>query len=188
MREIGHENAVRGQSIDFLGYTFTHERVLLRKSIKKRFIVSNKIKDAERRRRVLSSYWGWCKHGNCKNLWRKTTDMSFAEKGIKRSNQTKDGKRFFEVEEKRMMDIINVPIIIHDCIDGVKTRMGDGRFCILFEQDGKRYKVITNSFKIKDILGQAMKMENAGEKIFPTSCIIRRKALNEGKSDYYFDE
>ena len=140
---------------------------------------------------MLASYWGWCKHGNCRNLWRKLTnnDMSFAEKGIKRSGTTKDGKRFFDVEEKRMMDILNVPITVIDFIPDIKTKMGDGRYCILFELEDKRCKVITNSYKIKDVLDQAGEAEARNEKIFPVeNVVIRRRSLSDGKSDYYFDE
>ena len=36
--------------------------------------------------------------------------MSFADKGIEQSGRTKDGKKFFDVKETRLMDILNVPI------------------------------------------------------------------------------
>ena len=74
-----------GRRIDFLGYQFSRERVLLRKSIKKKFAKKTKIRNPERRRQVLASYWGWCKWGDCRHLWNVITknDMSFADKGIK---------------------------------------------------------------------------------------------------------
>lgn len=115
--------------------------------------------------------------------------MSFAEKGIKRSGTTKDGKRFFDAEERRMMDILNVPITVIDFVPNITTRNGDGRYCILFDLDGKRCKVITNSYKIKDVLDQSREAEKDGNKIFPVeNVVIRRRSLAEGKSDYYFDE
>ena len=40
--------------------------------------------------------------------------MSFADKGIKQSGRTKDGKKFFDVKETRLMDILNVPITVVD--------------------------------------------------------------------------
>lgn len=191
-RIIEKENVVRGRRVDFLGYCFTHEEVRLRKSIKQNFAIKTKrIKSQKRRHEVLASYWGWCKHGNCTHLWRKITnnDMSFADKGIKRSGVTKDGKKYFEVEEIRMMDIINVPIKVLDCIEGVKTKMGDGRMCILLETEGKKCKVITNSYKIKDVLSQAVELEKSGTNVFPVeNVIIRRRSLNDGKSDFYFEE
>lgn len=44
-----------------------------------------RIKSRKRNREIRASYWGWCKWGDCKNLWRTITnnDMSFADKGIK---------------------------------------------------------------------------------------------------------
>lgn len=186
------ENEARGRSISFLGYESTHDNVRLRKRMKQTFARKVKrIKSKRRRQEVLASYWGWCKHGNCKNLWRTITnnDMSFTQVGIKRSNITKDGKQFFEVEEKKMLEIINVPITVVDFIAGIHTKIGEDRYAILIEMSGIQYKVITNSYKIKDVLQQARKKEEEGTKVFPCQdVIIRRKQLRDNKSDYYFDE
>lgn len=186
------ENEARGRSISFLGYEFTHDNVRLRKRMKQTFARKvQKIKSKRRRQEVLASYWGWCKHGNCKNLWRTITnnDMSFTQVGIKRSNITKDGKQFFEVEEKKMLEIINVPITVVDFIAGIHTKIGEDRYALLIEMSGIQYKVITNSYKIKDVLQQARKKEEEGTKVFPCQdVIIRRKQLRDNKSDYYFDE
>lgn len=195
MRRIGmDENGkeASGRSIDFLGYRFSKEKIMLRKSIKQTFARKLKnVKNEKRRHEIKASYWGWCKYGNCRHLWNVITnnDMSFADKGIKRSGRTKDGKLFFEVEEKRMMDILNVPITVVDCIMGIHTKMGDDRCCILFEQDGKQYKVITNSFKIKDVLQSAKDAEEKGEKIFPVENVrVLHRTLRDGKRDFYFEE
>ena len=48
--------------------------------------------------------------------------MSFADKGIKQSGRTKDGKKFFDVKETRLMDILNVPITVVDFETNVKTK------------------------------------------------------------------
>lgn len=59
---------VSDRGIDFLGYRFYHEYVLLRKSIKKRFAKAvSKNKD----RSVIAAYWGWAKHCNSKHLIKK---------------------------------------------------------------------------------------------------------------------
>lgn len=50
--------------------------------------------------------------------------MSFADKGIKQSGRTKDGKKFFDVKETRLMDILNVPITVVDFETNVKTKQG----------------------------------------------------------------
>lgn len=72
--------------------------------------------------------------------------MSFADKGIKQSGRTKDGKKFFDVKETRLMDILNVPITVVDFETNVKTKQGEGRYCVLFEQNGQRSKFITNCY------------------------------------------
>lgn len=63
--------ATVGRTIDFLGYCFSRENIRLRKSIKTRFARKAKgLKDPERKRQVLASYYGWCKWGKCRNLWK----------------------------------------------------------------------------------------------------------------------
>lgn len=185
-------SVVRGRAIDFLGYQFFKEKTLMRKSIKKSFARRcAKIKNVERRKQVLAAYWGWCKWGDCKHLWKVLTnnDMSFAAKGIKQRERTKDGKKFFDVPSVRLMDILNVPITVLDFELGLQTKQGEDRCCVLIEHDGQRQKFITNCFNIKDILIQAREAEESGEKIFPVeNCVIKRRALGDGKSAYYFDE
>ena len=180
-----------GRSIDFLGYEFTHDNMRMRKSMKKNFAHKiDHIRSRKRRHEILAAYWGWCKYGRCKHLWKILTnnDMSFADKGIKMSGRTKDGKKFFDVQSVRLMEILNVPITILDYESGVSTKQGEDRYCVLFERDGERGKFITNCFNLKDVLDQARKMETNDVKMFPVdNVIIKRRSLGEGKSAYYFD-
>ena len=69
------------RGIDFLGYRFFHDYVLLRKSIAQRF--KDKVLHIRRGWRNLKpgqivnsimSYWGWMQHGDCLNLARKYID------------------------------------------------------------------------------------------------------------------
>lgn len=62
---------VRG--IDFIGYVFYHGHTLLRKDIKKKFIHKLSYKSKNKRLTSLAAYWGWCKYGNCHNLWYRFT-------------------------------------------------------------------------------------------------------------------
>lgn len=62
---------VRG--IDFIGYVFYHDHTLLRKDIKKKFIYKLGYKSKNKRLTSLAAYWGWCKYGNCHNLWYRFT-------------------------------------------------------------------------------------------------------------------
>jgi len=72
---------VDARGIDFLGYRFFHDYILLRKSIAKRF--KQKIRRINRDWQYLRmeqivngvfSYWGWIRHGNCLNLARRHID------------------------------------------------------------------------------------------------------------------
>ncbi len=69
--------APSSSGIDFIGYIFYHTHTLLRKSIKNRFkarvrrLIRRNVSDKEFKRKT-SSYYGWCKHCNSKNLLRKT--------------------------------------------------------------------------------------------------------------------
>ena len=99
------------------------------------------------------------------------------------------GKKFFDVKETRLMDILNVPITVVDFETNVKTKQGEGRYCVLFEQNGQRSKFITNCYNLKDVLDQAREAENNGQKIFPVeNVIVKRRSLGDGKSAYYFEE
>lgn len=59
---------VKARGIDFLGYKSYHTHILLRKSIKKRFI---KMTKTNYNHKSINSYNGWLSHGNCINLKQK---------------------------------------------------------------------------------------------------------------------
>jgi hypothetical protein len=191
-RETVNASEARGRTIDFLGYRFTVHRIRLRKSIKQTFArKSKRLTDKDRRREVLASYWGWCKWGDCKHLWNKLTDndMSFASLGFKKRDLVKDGQKFFDVPERKLMDILNMPFTVLDFQPNITTRQGPGRYCVLCEQDGQRFKFITNCFNIKDVLDQASEAEKRGSKVFPVDDVrVKRRSLGDGKSAYYFEE
>ena len=69
------------RGIDFLGYRFFHNYILLRKSIKTKFIKTVKriVKNYDRLKwteivNSIMSYYGWLKYSNCKNLQNKYFD------------------------------------------------------------------------------------------------------------------
>ena len=74
-KNIESEKEVRGRRISFLGYCFTPDNVRLRKNMKKTFARKDKrIKSRKRKQQIRASYWGWCKWGDCRNLWKTITD------------------------------------------------------------------------------------------------------------------
>lgn len=160
--------------------------VRMRKSIKQNFArKAKRTRDRKRRREVLSSYWGWCKWGDCRHLWNVITDndMSFAEHGINGRIETKDGKKFFDVKQVKATDILNMTIAVKDFVTDVKTKNGPGRYAVLIEIDGQPAKFITNSMTLKQQLDQAR-----DKQILPiTDTRLRRRDIGGGMSDYGFD-
>lgn len=121
--------------------------------------------------------------GDCRNLWKKITGMrDFKELNVKAKNVGKDGKRFFDVEVKTLMDILNQEVIVKDFETGVQTKNGCDRFAVLIELDGKESKFITNNYKLKDVLVQCREQQ-----LFPFKATIKRRTGNNNKADYYFD-
>ena len=187
--------ATVGRPIDFLGYCFSRENVRLRKSIKKRFARKVKaLKNPERKKQVLASYYGWCKWGRCAHLWNVLTDsyMSFADKGISGSTLTADGKRFFRNREVKAMDILNNPIVVVDFEKDIHTRHGDGRYAVLLHLAGETelLKLVTNSFSIKSVLDQAREHDEkfpSEPQVLPCETVLKRRSIGDGKYDYYFE-
>lgn len=72
---------VEDRGIDFVGYVFFHTHTKLRKSIKKKIFrlinkfISNKISEKEFKTK-MSSYFGWLKYCDSKNLLRKIEDKT----------------------------------------------------------------------------------------------------------------
>jgi len=143
----------------------------------------SQITDNERKYEILCSYKGWCMHGDCRNLWKTITGMNnFKELNIKANNTGKDGKRFFDVEVKTLMDILNQEVIVKDFETGVQTKNGGDRYAVLIEIAGKECKFITNNYKLKDILNQCREKE-----LLPFRATVKRKTANNNKADYYFE-
>ena len=188
--------ATRGRPIDFLGYCFTHGNVRLRKSIKQTFArKSKRIKNEDKRKQVLASYWGWCKWGQCRNLWNRLTDndMGFAEKGVGKKPIMKDAKRVFDLEVKKVKHILNYSLIIRDFEPGIKTQNGPDRMAVIFSFEktpDRHYKFITNSLSIKDTLTRARELEReTGNPIFPVDKVrIVSRPLSDGKDAYQFED
>lgn len=186
------EPVIKGRRIDYLGYVFSRENVRLRKSVKHNFAVKVKTTKSEQKlRQVKASYWGWCKWGNCKHLWNVITnnDMSFADKGIRATKKTKDGKKYFSAKNVAITDVLNVPVTVVDFEAGIKTSKGDDRYAVLIIKDGEQCKFMTSAFEIKNVLELARDAEKAGQKIFPVeNVIIRKRSFGDGKSTYFFEE
>lgn len=186
-----------GRKIDFLGYQFDNDKTLLRKSTKKNFARKIKTKSKRRRNEVMGSYWGQCKHGDCRNLWNKLTNnyMGFAKKGIGLKQTTKDGKRYFDQPMRSISMLVgkeltildfeaNIPVRKTETIDDTKPR-----YAVLAKiiEDGieKEIKFITSSFFIISILNESRCEEEKGNKIFPVDNVAIERVQLSGRSYTY---
>lgn len=174
-----------GRSLDYLGYCFTPGKVRMRKSIKKNFArKAKRIKNKKRRKEVLASYWGWCKWGDCRHLWKTITnnDMSFADLGITGRNATKDGQEFYDMKTVRGTDIINLPVKVISFIPNITTRHGPGKYAVKLEINGELRKWITGSITIISMLEQTKAING-----FPVCTVLHKRDLGGGVSDYVFE-
>ena len=144
----------RDRPVDFLGYVIRHDgRVRIRKHIKQRFARKwRHIRSRRRRRELIGSFYGICKHAHACHLFRKLTgiDMTtFAEIGFVYQH---DGKKDFAAEQVKLARLSNKKVTVKDFETDIKTREGDGRYVVLVESDGRDYKFFTNSKKMKAAL------------------------------------
>lgn len=172
---------VEARGIDFLGYVIRHNYVLVRKHIKQKVARRlHKVKSQKRRYIVLASFWGWVKHCNGKHLFFKFTNMkSFKDLGV--TYKPADGKKRFEGNLTPLSNLQNCKITVVDFETDIKTKQGDGRYVVQYEQDGQRGKFITASEEMKNILDQ---IKELGELPFETT--IRREIFGGNKTKYNF--
>ena len=100
--------------IDVIGYKFYEEHALLRKSIKiamqkrARSLIKQGVDDKVFKRK-MASYFGWCKHANCRNLLRVTLkdkiylfehNMEF-----KRLSELKESENWFGLSKEKRVSI-----------------------------------------------------------------------------------
>jgi hypothetical protein len=113
--------------------------------------------------------------------------MSFSSYGIKKRTTTKDGKKIFDFQLKKLFEIVNLTIFVIDFETNIRTKHGDGRYIIHFQLNGTDYKFVTNSFSLKNQLDDARKLAKSNPNVFPIETIIRQQDIGNGKHDFYFE-
>lgn len=141
---------VSARGIDFVGYVHYHDRVMMRKGIKKslvRAVSCNK-------RKSMAAYFGWAKHSNSKNLLEKLGMKNFSDLGITRQ------KKAFTGEKIKIKKILNKEVIVHD-YDIQRSNFedkGNGkRLCLQLEVDGDMCIAFTGSTVLQDMISQVNK-------------------------------
>lgn len=163
--------------IDFLGYVVSYDgKVRIRKHIKQRFARRwRTVRSRRRRRELIGSFYGICKHADAGHLFRKLTGItmtSFAELGFV---YQRDGKKEFAAEQIKLARLSNRRVTVKDFETGISTKEGPDRYVVLAEHEGRDYKFFTNSKKMKAALDFALE-RNA----LPFECVIEDLGGNQG--------
>jgi hypothetical protein len=127
---------VDARGINFLGYVFYHNRVMLRKSIKQAFAKKIGHAKGKRRTEIIGSYKGWCMHGNCINLYKKLTGMNlFSDLGIEIDSAPFAG------------DKIKINRVLNKEIEVIDFELNESKF-----QSGKNGKCLKLQIRFEDEL------------------------------------
>lgn len=151
----------KDRPVDFLGYVIRHDgRVSIRKSTKQRFARRwKRVRSRRRRRELIGSFYGVCRHANARHLFRKLTGISmttFAELGF---IYQRDGKKDFSQQSISLRQLTNTQVKVLDFETDIKTKEGDGRYIVLIRLgNGEERKFFTNNDKMKKALDYARKI------------------------------
>ena len=144
--------------IDFLGYIIHGSgKVAIRKSTKQRFARRwNRVRSKRRKRELLGSFYGICRHADARHLFKKLTGLSMTQFSDIGFIYQRDGKKEFSAAKISLREIVNETVTITDFETGIKTREGEERYVVLLKSDkyGER-KFFTNNDKMKKALDMA---------------------------------
>lgn len=174
------------RAIDFLGFqSFANGRIKLRKHIKQRMARRwKRVKSKKREVALAASFYGMAKHAQGKHLFKNITGISmkdFSEFGL--SYVASDGKKRFDCISYPLGELQNRTIIVEDYERGVKTKEGEGRYVVKFnnEELGEG-KFFTNSDELKQMLDKVAEIDGG----YPFRTTIRRQSFGQGKVKYSF--
>lgn len=91
-------------------------------------------------------------------------------------------RNMFDVPQAKIYEVLNCPIEVIDFQSNVTTKIGEGRYVVLFSISGVKKKLITSASRIKEALEQIPKDG------FPFSATIKQQIFADGKSTYYFTD
>lgn len=139
------------QGYDMLGFvTYANGDSYWRRKNKARWLRRRQgVTNKRRLREIDAAAWGALKHGNksCKRLYRMIT---MEDMGIRVPAATdKRGNKILDFPKIAMTMLFDKDVTVADFVEGITTKMGEGRMAVAVEWDGKTYKVITNSQRIK---------------------------------------
>ena len=177
----GNEQVFRvaDRGIDFLGYITYPTHVRIRKHIKKRFARRwKRVKSRRRKRELLASFYGICKHADATHLFYSITNIRMSDMrkfgDLNLKWEPADGKKRFDCPIVPIGDIVNVPIVLEDFETGIKTKEGEDRYLVKIKAGGEDKKFFTNSEEMKNLLDQMREGD-----YFPVETTIKRVQMGK---------
>ena len=146
----------KDRSVDFLGYIIRDDgKVSIRKNTKQRFARRwSRVRSMRRRRELIGSFYGICRHANARHLFRKLTGISmtrFSELGF---IYQRDGKKEFSQTSITLRQLTNRSVIVLDFETDIRTKEGEGRYIVVvrIKDNDEERKFFTNNEKMKKAL------------------------------------
>lgn len=179
------------KGISMVGYIFYPSHTKLRKNIKENMKKKSKlIKNLDEKawKQQMASYYGWCKHADCKHL----TQVVFGNKNhlfnkmgeYKKLSEIKESINFFGLPKDKRISILNlvgVEIVILDYLE--VSIKGEKKIAVKFcyaDNDDENYLFITRSETIKD------KLEK-DQQYFPCIITIIEKTTTNGRRYFSYN-
>ena len=126
--EIKPNEAVRpiSEGIDFLGFVYDGDKARIRKHTKqKNARALKRVKSRKRRQRIIGSFKGMAKWGDCKNLFYRLTGEKMKDfKEFNLQYVAEDGKKRFAGQKVSQSKLVNLELAIEDFEIDVQTPNG----------------------------------------------------------------
>ena len=126
--EIKPSEAVRpiSEGIDFLGFVYDGEKARIRKHTKQKAARALKrVKSRKRRQRIIGSFKGMAKWGDCSNLYYQLTGKKMKDfKEFNLQYVADDGKKRFAGQKVSQSKLVNLELAIEDFETDVQTPNG----------------------------------------------------------------
>ena len=127
--EIKPSEAVRpiSEGIDFLGFVYDGEKARIRKHTKQKAARALKrVKSRKRRQRIIGSFKGMAKWGDCSNLYYQLTGKKMKDfKEFNLQYVAEDGKKRFAGQKVSQSKLVNLELAIEDFETDVQTPNGN---------------------------------------------------------------
>ena len=180
---IGMQKITKTHSLDFVGYQFFTDRVLLRKRMKMKFArAMARLHDPMRRYQVATAYKGWLMHCNGMNLWKTIMKMkNFKELKIPEYvARDAKGKRYFDATRRAVSDLLGEKLVFLDAEAGVESKF-DKETIVVLAQDprGRKVKFFTSGRRLLHVFKAVMQQNE-----FPFEGELYNANANGGRADY----